>query len=348
MGHSRLADQRPLAGANGQLRVLQPDSEAAFRPFEASLAQAGIGPLAAGGIGTVQINVGKFCNQTCKHCHVGAGPDRTEENMSRETFELCLDAVKRIGRPDVDLTGGAPELNPNFRWFVEQVRRRGCTVIDRCNLTVLVMRSQAGLAEFLARHGVQIIASLPYFLGSRTDAQRGDGVFDKSVRALRKLNELGYGKLDSGLELNLVYNPTGAFLPPDQSAIEADFRRELGIRYQVEFNSLYTITNMPVGRYLEYLVRSGNYRRYMEQLVNAFNPAAAPGVMCHSMISVGWDGRLYDCDFNQMLELEVGFGAPRHIRDFDPDLLASRRIVSGQHCYGCTAGSGSSCGGRIA
>jgi radical SAM/Cys-rich protein len=348
VGHSRLAEQHPLAGASGQLRILQPGHEAAVRPFETSLALAGIGPLAAEGIGTVQINVGKFCNQTCKHCHVGAGPDRTEENMSRETFELCLDAIKRIGQPDVDLTGGAPELNPNFGWFVEQVRELGCTVIDRCNLTVLVMRSQAGLAEFLARHGVQIVASLPYFLGSRTDAQRGDGVFDKSVRALRKLNELGYGKPGSGLVLNLVYNPTGAFMPPDQGAIEADFRRELGTRYQIEFNSLYTITNMPVGRYLDYLVRSGNHRRYMEQLVSAFNPAAAPGLMCHSMISVGWDGRLYDCDFNQMLELEVGFGAPRHIRDFDPDLLAARRIVSGQHCYGCTAGSGSSCGGRIA
>ena len=348
MGHSLLTEQRTLSEADGQLRVLRPESATPLVPFEASLANAGLGPLAARGIGVVQINVGKLCNQTCRHCHVDAGPDRTEANMTRETFELCLEAVKKIGRPDVDLTGGAPELNPNFRWFVEQVSRQGCKVIDRCNLTVLVMHSQAGLAEFLAQHRVQIIASLPYFLDSRTDAQRGNGVFEKSIRALRKLNELGYGKRGSGLELNLVYNPTGAFLPPDQDAIEADFRRELDTRHQVEFNSLYTITNMPIGRYVEYLIRSGNYQRYMEQLVNAFNPDAAMGVMCHSMISVGWDGRLYDCDFNQMLELGLGFGAPRHIRDFDAGLLASRRIVSGQHCYGCTAGSGSSCGGRIA
>ena len=347
MGNPLPAERRPPVEANRQFRILELDSEAAFQPFDSRLAQAGVGPLVAGGIDVVQINVGKFCNQTCKHCHVDAGPDRTQENMSRETFELCLDAIKRIGRPDVDLTGGAPELNPSFRWFVEQVRGLGCKVIDRSNLTVLVMRSQAGLAAFLALHRVQIIASLPYFLGSRTDAQRGDGVFDKSILGLRKLNELGYGRPGSGLELNLVYNPTGAFLPPDQDAIEADFRRELSTRYEVEFNSLYTITNMPIGRYRDYLVRSGNHRRYMEQLVNAFNPAAAMGVMCRSMISVGWDGRLYDCDFNQMLELELGFGAPRHIRDFDPERLAARRIVSGQHCYGCTAGSGSSCGGRI-
>ena len=348
MSHSPLTEQRALAEADRQLRILQPNSVSDFVPFEASLAEAGIESLVASGIGVVQMNVGKLCNQTCKHCHVDAGPDRTEENMSRETFELCLSAIKQIGRPDVDLTGGAPELNPNFRWFVEQVRELGCTVIDRCNLTVLVMNSQAGLAEFLAEQRVQIIASLPYFLDSRTDAQRGDGVFDKSILALRKLNELGYGKHHSGLGLNLVYNPTGAFLPPDQGAIEADFRRELGTRYGVEFDSLYTITNMPIGRFLDYLVRSGNYRRYMEQLINVFNPAAVKGVMCHSMISVGWDGRLYDCDFNQMLDLQLGFGAPRHIRDFDADLLAGRRIVSGQHCYGCTAGSGSSCGGRIA
>ena len=347
MGSPLTAERRSSVETDRQFRIVQPVDEAAFPPFDSRLAQAGVGPLVAGGIDVVQINVGKLCNQTCKHCHVDAGPDRTRENMSRETFELCLDAIKRIGRPDVDLTGGAPELNPSFRWFVEQVRRLGCKVIDRCNLTVLVMRSQNGLAAFLARHSVQIVASLPYFLGSRTDAQRGDGVFDKSILGLRKLNELGYGRPGSGLELNLVYNPTGAFLPPDQDAIEADFRRELSTRHQVEFNSLYTITNMPIGRYRDYLVRSGNHRRYMEQLVNAFNPAAAMGVMCRSMISVGWDGRLYDCDFNQMLELELGFGAPQHIRDFDPERLAARQIVSGQHCYGCTAGSGSSCGGRI-
>lgn len=305
-------------------------------------------PLAATGIDILQINTGKLCNQTCKHCHVDAGPDRTAENMSRPTFELCLRAIQKIGRPLVDLTGGAPELNPNFRWFVERVRELGCHVIDRCNLTVLLLAPQRGLAEFLAGHRVEVIASLPYFLAGRTDAQRGDGIFEKSLTALRKLNALGYGRLGSGLRLNLVYNPTGAFLPPSQGALEADFRRELRSRYGIEFNSLYTITNMPISRYLEFLLRSGNFQRYMERLANAFNPVAANGVMCRTTLSVGWDGTLHDCDFNQMLEISVAEDAPRHIRDFEVAKLATRRVVTGQHCYGCTAGAGSSCGGATA
>lgn len=317
----------------------------AVRRFDKSLEDADIGALTATGIETFQINVGRFCNQTCKHCHVDAGPDRIDEMMSRETFELCLEAIRRVGRPSVDITGGAPELNPHFRWFVEAACRLGCHLIDRCNLTVLLLPAQRGLAGFLARHRVEIIASLPYFLGERTDAQRGDGVFQKSIRALGELNSLGYGIPDSGLILNLVYNPTGAFLPPEQAALEMDFKRELRSRHGIEFNSLYTITNMPIHRFLDFLVRSGNYERYMERLVNAFNPAAAAGVMCRKMVSVGWDGRLHDCDFNLVQGLEVGFGAPRHIRDFSPELLSGRRIVTGQHCYGCTAGSGSSCGG---
>lgn len=316
-----------------------------IKPFGSALEEAGLGPLTATGIQTVQINVGKLCNQTCKHCHVDAGPDRTAENMSRPTFELCLEAIRRLGRPSVDLTGGAPELNPHFRWFVGQARDLGCRVIDRCNLTVLLMRSQRGLAEFLARHQVEVVASLPYFLERRTDAQRGDGVFQKSIDALRLLNGLGYGLPASGLTLNLVYNPTGAFLPPDQAAVEADFKRELRSRHGIEFNALYTMTNMPISRYLDFLVRSSNYERYMQRLINAFNPAAVAGVMCRSMISIGWDGRIHDCDFNQLLDLEVGYGAPRHIREFDPANLARRRIVTAGHCYGCTAGSGSSCGG---
>ena len=316
-----------------------------IKPFGSALEEARLGPLTATGIQTVQINVGKLCNQTCKHCHVDAGPDRTAENMSRPTFELCLEAIRRLGRPSVDLTGGAPELNPHFRWFVGRVRDLGCRVIDRCNLTVLLMRSQRGLAEFLARHQVEVVASLPYFLERRTDAQRGDGVFQKSIDALRLLNGLGYGLPASGLTLNLVYNPTGAFLPPDQAAVEADFKRELRSRHGIEFNALYTMTNMPISRYLDFLVRSSNYERYMQRLINAFNPAAVAGVMCRSMISIGWDGRIHDCDFNQLLDLEVGYGAPRHIRDFDPAKLARRRIVTAGHCYGCTAGSGSSCGG---
>ncbi len=349
MPTSLRATDHPLASPQEQLRILGNGHEGrTLKPFVDALAESGLAPLAAKGIEVFQVNVGKLCNQTCKHCHVDAGPDRAEENMSRGTFELCLKAIQRIGRPKVDITGGAPELNPNFRWFVENARMLGCHVTDRCNLTVLTLKSQDGLAEFLARNQVEVVASLPYFLESRTDAQRGNGVFEKSVEALLILNSLGYGRAGSGLALNLVYNPTGAFLPAEQSALEADFRRELLARHGIEFNSLYTITNMPISRYLEFLLRTGNYQRYMDRLVAAFNPDAATSVMCRTMISVGWDGRLFDCDFNQMLDLEVGFGAPRHIRDFDPNQLGRRRIVSGQHCYGCTAGAGSSCSGATA
>ena len=349
MGQSLRAARHPLASTQEQLRILNNGGvQRPIKPFEDTLADSGLEPLQACAIDVVQVNLGKLCNQTCKHCHVDAGPDRTEENMSRETLQHCLDAIGRIGRPQVDLTGGAPELHPHFRWFVKQVRALGCPVIDRCNLTVLLLRPQRGLAEFLADQRVKVIASLPYFLDRRTDAQRGDGVFEKSIQALRMLNALGYGRAGSSLSLNLVYNPTGAFLPPAQAALEADFRRELRTRHGIEFSTLFTITNMPISRFLEFLLRSGNYQRYMEKLANAFNPAAAAGLMCRTMVSVGWDGRLYDCDFNQMLALELGFGAPRHIREFDPAKLANRRIVSGQHCYGCTAGAGSSCGGSTA
>jgi radical SAM/Cys-rich protein len=315
------------------------------KPFEQALAESALFPLNSTSIRVFQINVGKFCNQTCGHCHVDAGPHR-KEIMTRETAELCIAALSRTDIPVVDITGGAPELNANFRWLVEQSRELGRHVIDRCNLTVLLTPSQSGTAEFLARHQVEIICSLPYFLAGETDAQRGDGVFAQSIDALRKLNVLGYGRPGSGLALNLVYNPVGAFLPPPQHAVEADFKRELGRRYSIEFNSLYTITNMPINRFLDFLRRSGNYDRYMEKLANAYNPAAAAGVMCRDTISIGWDGALYDCDFNQMLDLPVASGM--HVRDFQPEMLARRRIVTGQHCYGCTAGSGSSCGGATA
>jgi radical SAM/Cys-rich protein len=312
------------------------------KPFEQALADSGLAPLRASGIRVFQINVGKLCNQTCKHCHVDAGPHR-REIMTRETAELCIAALRETAIPTVDITGGAPELNPNFRWLVEQSRELGRHVIDRCNLTVLLTPSQSGTAEFLADHQVEVICSLPYFLPDQTDAQRGSGVFEQSIDALRRLNALGYGRPGSGLLLNLVYNPVGAFLPPAQHAVEADFKRELGRRHGIEFNSLYTITNMPINRFLEFLLRSGNYERYMEKLANAYNPAAAAGVMCRDTISIGWDGALYDCDFNQMLDLPVASGM--HIRDFRPELLAQRSIVTGEHCYGCTAGTGSSCGG---
>ena len=309
--------------------------------------EAGLHPLRSTGITVLQINVGKLCNQTCRHCHVDAGPDRIE-SMSRETAEFCIQALAQTGIPTVDITGGAPELNPNFRWLVEQARGLNRHVMDRCNLSVLLLPSQADLAQFLAAHRVEVVASLPYYREPQTDAQRGEGVFDKSIQGLRRLNQLGYGKPDSGLVLNLVHNPVGAFLPHKQEAIESQFRKELRVKYAIEFNRLYSITNMPVSRFLEFLVDSGNYEAYMQRLANAFNPAAAAGVMCRYTLSVGWDGTLYDCDFNQMLDLPVASGATRHIRNFNFAQLQQRTIVTGNHCYGCTAGSGSSCGGAVA
>ncbi len=343
MGLSLLARNSPLVSTREQRRIL---AGATCRSFDQRMDQAGLSPLHATGITVFQINVGKLCNQTCRHCHVDAGPDR-QEVMTRETAELCMRALAQTDIPTVDITGGAPELNPNFRWLVEQARSLGRHVMDRCNLSVLLLPSQADLAEFLARHRVEIVASLPYFRPSQTDAQRGEGVFEKSIRALQLLNRQGYGVEGKGLSLNLVYNPVGAFLPPKQEAIEAQFRRELSGRYGVTFNRLYTITNMPISRFLEFLIESGNYEGYMERLANAFNPAAAAGVMCRYTLSVGWDGTLYDCDFNQMLDLPVDRGAPRHIREFEPAFLHHRRIVTGNHCYGCTAGAGSSCGGAV-
>ena len=344
MALTLLGRHNPLASPSEQLKVL---AQSHLRlSFEAQLNQAGLYPLRAVGITVFQINVGKLCNQTCRHCHVDAGPDRPE-TMSLETAEQCVRALAKTDIPTVDITGGAPELNPHFRWLVEQVRGLGRHVIDRCNLSVLLLPSQADLAEFLASHRVEIIASLPSYRAGQTDAQRGDGVFEKSMEALRLLNRFGYGRPDSGLTLNLVYNPVGAFLPPKQDAIEAQFKKELRTRHGIEFNRLYTITNMPISRFLEFLVESGNYEQYMTRLANAFNPAAAAGVMCRYTLSVGWDGRLYDCDFNQMLDLPIDRGAPSHVRDFDPAQLHDRQIVVRNHCYGCTAGSGSSCGGSV-
>ncbi len=338
--------QHPLSAAAEQRRILGQSAERR-RTFAEALAGCGLHPLRATGIQVLQINVGKLCNQTCKHCHVDAGPDRREQ-MSRETAERCMQILAASDIGVVDITGGAPELNPNFRYLVETARALGRHVMDRCNLSILLVPSQSDLVDFLAAHRVEVIASLPYFQAAQTDAQRGEGVFDKSIEALRKLNAAGYGQPDSPLKLNLVYNPAGAFLPPPQPQIENDFRRELGRRYGIVFHGLYTITNMPISRFLEFLLRSGNYDRYMDRLAQAFNPAAAAGVMCRNMLSVGWDGTLYDCDFNQMLDLPVDHGSPRHIRDFDWQALGGRCIVNGEHCYGCTAGHGSSCGGATA
>jgi len=312
------------------------------KPFEQSLSESGCWPLRAAGVEVLQVNVGKLCNQTCAHCHVDAGPDRREV-MSAETAEECLDVLAAHDIPTLDITGGAPELNPNFRRLVERGQELGRHVIDRCNLTVLLVTGHADLPEFLASHRVEVVASLPCYLMENVDKQRGAGVFDKSIEALRRLNVVGYG---TDLPLTLVYNPVGPSLPPPQAKLEAAYREQLRSRFGIEFTRLFTITNLPISRFLDDLVRSGRLELYMEKLIAAFNPAAVDGLMCRTTLSVGWDGRLYDCDFNQMLELEIGDG-PRHIRDFDLAALRGRRIVTRQHCYGCTAGAGSSCGGSI-
>lgn len=314
--------------------------------FEQKLAAHGL-TLRAASVETLQVNVGKLCNQACKHCHVDASPRRTEI-MTRETAEQVLAILQRFRIPTLDLTGGAPELNPSFRWLVTAAHALGTHVMVRHNLTVMFEAGQEDLPDFFRAHQVEVISSLPYFQEQQTDAQRGNGVFTKSIEAMRRLNAVGYGVEGSGLLLNLVYNPVGAFLPPSQSAIEADFKRELQTRFGLSFNHLYTITNMPISRFLEYLRRSGNEERYMRKLVEAFNPNAVAGVMCRNLVSVDWTGKLYDCDFNQMLELGVEPTAPRTVADFDLTQLATRRIVTGPHCFGCTAGAGSSCGGAVA
>ena len=315
------------------------------RPFAAALADAGLWPLRATGIEVLQVNVGKLCNQTCRHCHVDAGPDRREV-MTRETMQHCLNALAAAGIPTLDVTGGAPELNPNFRWLVEEARRLGRHVIDRCNLTILLTPHQDDLADFLARNRVEVVASLPCYLSQNTDRQRGKGVFEKSIAALRRLNGVGYGRPGSGLSLTLVYNPLGPTLPPSQAGLETAYRQELANRYGVTFTRLITITNMPISRFLDDLVQSGQHEEYLRKLVDAYNPTAAAGVMCRTTLSVAWDGVLHDCDFNQMLDLPLAAGQPRHIRDFVQE-LATRPIVTGPHCYGCTAGSGSGCQGAI-
>lgn len=344
------ASGNALADPSIQLGILDGESDTGngLPTFESKLSEVGLYPLRPTGIDILQVNVGYMCNQTCKHCHVDAGPDR-KEIMTRETMEWCLDALRSSGILTVDLTGGAPEMNPHFRWFVEQVRALGRHVMVRCNLTILTVNPKyRELPAFYRENGVEVVSSLPFYSASHTDRQRGDGVFERSIEALQMLNAEGYGQPGSGLTLNLVYNPNGAFLPAAQAQLERDFKLQLERRHGVRFNNLYCITNMPISRFLEYLIVSGNYEAYMERLVNAFNPSAASGVMCRNTLSVGWDGWLYDCDFNQMLELKVDASSSNHIRDFDASKLENRDIVLRRHCFGCTAGAGSSCGGNTA
>lgn len=318
-----------------------------LKPFDKVISENNLYPLTATGITILQVNLGRLCNQACRHCHVDAGPGR-KEVMTRGIMQRCIEILRDGDIPTIDITGGAPEMNPNFMWFVEECHKRGRHVMVRTNLTILTETGYEDMPAFFAQNNVEVIASLPYYMEQNTDSQRGKGVFQRSIAALKRLNSLGYGKEDSGLTLNLVFNPGGAFLPPSQKGIEADYKKEMQNRYGISFNSLFTITNMPVGRFLSYLKTSGNFEMYMNRLLSSFNPLAAGNVMCRKILSVGWEGTLYDCDFNQMLGLSVNHGAPSHLKDFDLSSLSKRQIVTGQHCYGCTAGAGSSCGGATA
>jgi radical SAM/Cys-rich protein len=304
-------------------------------------------PLRPKKIEILQINVGYMCNQVCAHCHVDAGPDR-KEIMTIETMQQILEVLKTTQVNTLDLTGGAPEMNPNFRWFVEQATKLGVKdFIVRSNLTIILANKKYhDLPGFFAKHNIHVISSLPFYKREKTDKQRGDGVFDKSIKALQMLNEVGYGKENSTLNLDLVYNPSGAFLPSDQMALQNDFKKALKEDFDIDFNSLFAITNLPISRFLDYLISSDNYEDYMYALVESFNPKAVQNVMCTNTISVSWDGFLYDCDFNQMLGLKVA-SPEKHISQFNEESLNNRNINISQHCYGCTAGAGSSCQGSV-
>jgi radical SAM/Cys-rich protein len=318
--------------------------------FDGVLREHGL-ELVRGEVRTLQVNVGKLCNMACHHCHVEAGPKRTER-MSRQVAERVVELLAANPRVELlDLTGGAPEMNESFRFLVTEARRLGRRVIDRCNLTILFEPGMDGLAEFLAAKEVHVVASLPCYQAENVERQRGRGAFGKSILALWNLNALGYGRPGSALRLDLVYNPLGASLPPPQGRLEAKYREELGRLFGIEFHQLLTLTNMPIQRFARFLERSGELERYMSLLVNHFNPATVPELMCRSLLSVAWDGRLFDCDFNQMLEIDLGgpaAGGPKTVWDTTSlDALAGRRVATGAHCFGCTAGAGSSCSGAL-
>lgn len=317
--------------------------------FSRALSASGWDALRPGPIEIFQINLGKLCNMTCRHCHVDAGPDRTEETMDRATAEECLRALDRTGAHTVDLTGGAPELNPNFRFLVDEAARRGKHVIDRCNLTILLVSGLRDLPEWLGERGVEVVCSLPHWRKRGTDAQRGDGTFEKSLEALRLLNAAKYGAGDPWRRLTLVSNPVGAFLPANQPAMEREWKEGLLREHGIAFDRLIALNNMPISRYLEWLESSGNLESYLQLLVASFNPGTVAGLMCRNTLSIGWDGRVYDCDFNQMLDLPAvqASGGAFPVRDLDVAALHSRSIVTRRHCFGCTAGAGSSCGGAL-
>lgn len=337
-----------LADKKNQLLQLNGGNFASgkWETFNQKLKSCNQFPLKPSGIEIFQMNIGYMCNQTCKHCHVDAGPDR-KEIMTKETMEECLTLIAKYKFPTIDITGGAPEMNPNFRWFVEEAFKIGVKeIIVRCNLTIILANQKYhDLPEFFKKHKIRVVSSLPFYNPDKTDRQRGEGVFEKSIKALQMLNAIGYGKKDSGLILDLVYNPSGAFMPGDQVSLETEFKKALKSEFDIDFNYLFCITNMPISRFLDYLNESENYEGYMDKLVNAFNPGTVNGVMCKNTISIGYDGQIYDCDFNQQLELTTEKSVGTHISEFNLEKLNNRNIIVSQHCFGCSAGAGSSCQG---
>ncbi|CAN5307494.1 arsenosugar biosynthesis radical SAM protein ArsS [soil metagenome] len=346
---SLAARKDDLSSPANQLKFLSNGifKEGGLPYFKDKIAETSHFPLRPKKLEILQLNLGYMCNQVCGHCHVDAGPDR-KEIMTKETMLQCLEVIKTTGAHTLDLTGGAPEMNPNFRWFVEEASQAGIKdFIVRSNLTIILANKKYhDLPEFFKKYKVHVASSLPYYKREKTDKQRGNGVFDKSIKALQMLNAVGYAQEGTGLKLDLVYNPSGAFLPTNQAALENDFKIALKEDFNIDFNNLFAITNLPISRFLEYLIASENYEDYMYALVEAYNPAAVENVMCTNTISISWDGWLYDCDFNQMLDLKVN-SKVKHISEYNEDLLNDRNIIISQHCYGCTAGAGSSCQGTV-
>ena len=349
---SLVARNNDLANTKRQLEILSSGifAEDELPTFAKKIEETNQFPLRPKKLEILQINVGYMCNQVCAHCHVDAGPDR-KEIMTKETMIQCIEVIKKTGAHTLDLTGGAPEMNPNFKWFVEEASKAGIKdFIVRSNLTIILAnKKNHDLPEFFKKYKIHIVSSLPFYKREKTDKQRGIGVFDKSIKALQMLNSVGYGQEEQGseLKLDLVYNPSGAFLPTNQKALEKDFKKALKEDFNINFNNLFTITNLPISRFLDYLIASDNYEDYMYALFEAYNPSAVANVMCTNTISVSWDGYLYDCDFNQMLNLKVA-SKVKHISEYNEEILQNRNVVISQHCYGCTAGAGSSCQGAVA
>ncbi len=339
-----------LAKTEHQLAVLKGGIFASgeLPTFAQKISESAQLPLRPRKLEILQINLGYMCNQVCAHCHVDAGPDR-KEIMTRDTMQICLEVIKNTGAHTLDLTGGAPEMCPDFRWFVEEASKAGISdFIVRSNLTIIRANPKYhDLPDFFKQYNIHVVSSMPHWTRGKTDKQRGAGVFDQSIEALEQLNGVGYGMPGSTLRLDLVYNPSGAFLPGDQASMEKEFKHALRDDFGIYFHNLFAITNLPISRFLDYLIISDNYEDYMYALVEAFNPAAVANVMCTNTISVSWDGYLYDCDFNQMLGLKVA-SKIQHLKDYNEDILNDRDIVISQHCYGCTAGAGSSCQGVVA